>query len=92
MRGVALTDDDRRRGRIIEALMCDGVVELGAVDAEPARAFARELDALDGGPLAIVDRARATVTATELGRLLIRNVCQVFDARTGDHARFSPTI
>ncbi|PWJ19334.1 oxygen-independent coproporphyrinogen III oxidase [Jannaschia seohaensis] len=84
-RGLALTDDDLLRGEIIERLMCQGRVNPAAVaaahgqsatalaDAEPALA---ELEA-DG---LIVRDASGLITATPLGRPLIRVIASAFDA------------
>ncbi len=96
-RGVVLDADDRLRGQIIEALMCDGAVDLGAVaraaGCEARAAFATELGALAGSALVDIEPAGPRLVATPLGRVLIRNVCQVFDRRTpGGAARFSPTV
>lgn len=102
-RGIALDDDDRARRAVIGRLMCDGEVDLGRIGAEHGLDdqvyFAPELAELRGlGDLARYDAAARTVRATELGRLLIRNVCMVFDRYQrrapipGDAPRFSPTI
>ena len=86
-RGLALNDDDRLRRDIIERLMCDLVVDLGAVcgkwQASPAK-FARELAALrpmeDDGLVRITGRR---IRVTEEGRPLVRAVCAVFDRYLG---------
>lgn len=96
-RGVTLDADDQLRGQVIETLMCDGDVDLGAVaraaGRDPATTFAPELDALAGSALVEIDPQGPRLVATPLGRVLIRNVCQAFDRRTpGGAARFSPTI
>jgi oxygen-independent coproporphyrinogen-3 oxidase len=106
-RGVALDADDRIRRAVIGQLMCHGEVDLARISAEHGvddrTYFAAELTALRGLPdLTWYDDAR-TVRTTKLGRLLIRNVCMVFDRyhglaggtrSTGTDAqpRFSPTI
>jgi oxygen-independent coproporphyrinogen-3 oxidase len=100
-RGCALDDDDRVRGAVIGRLMCDGEVDLARLGAEhgvdgPAY-FASELAALDGlAELARYDGATRTLRTTPFGRLLVRNVCMVFDryhqAAAPGAARFSPTI
>jgi oxygen-independent coproporphyrinogen-3 oxidase len=83
-RGFELDDDDRVRRAVIGRLMCDGEVDLGRIGGEhgldaPAY-FARELAALGAlGALATYDRGAQTVRTTELGRLLVRNICMVFD-------------
>jgi oxygen-independent coproporphyrinogen-3 oxidase len=71
-RGVALSDDDRFRGEVIERLMCDLRVDLAEVAAGHGRS-ARELDnALAGlAPLeadGIVQRQGEVVAITEVGR------------------------
>ena len=95
-RGVVLDADDQVRGQVIEALMCDGAVDLGeiarAAGADATAAFADELTTLAASTLVAIEPG-PRVVATPLGRVLIRNVCQVFDRRTpGGAARFSPTI
>ena len=84
VRGIELDDDDRLRRAVIGQLMCDGQADLGRIgDAhgiDAAAHFAHELAAL--GPmsdLAGYDRAAQTIRTTPLGRLLVRNVCMVFD-------------
>ena len=82
-RGLALDDDDRLRRDIIERLMCDLAVDLGAVcrkwRASPDK-FAGELAALrpmrDDGLVRITGRR---IRVTEEGRPLVRAVCAVFD-------------
>jgi oxygen-independent coproporphyrinogen-3 oxidase len=86
-RGFELDDDDRLRRAVIGQLMCDGEVDLGRLGAEHGvdaeLYFARELGELEApgslGELAGYDRAARTVRTTSLGRLLVRNVCMVFD-------------
>ncbi|MGN6104889.1 MAG: oxygen-independent coproporphyrinogen III oxidase [Kofleriaceae bacterium] len=87
-RGVVLDDDDRLRGALIARLMCDGVVDLARLGREhavdPERTLAGELAALDAlDELARHDRTARTIETTPLGRLLVRNVCQVFDRYHG---------
>jgi oxygen-independent coproporphyrinogen-3 oxidase len=104
-RGIGLDDDDRIRRAVIGRLMCNGEVDLGRIGVEHGvddRAyFAAELAALRGlADLACYDGDARTIRATELGRLLIRNVCMVFDryhrgaggAGADGRPRFSPTI
>lgn len=82
-RGLALDDDDRLRRDIIERLMCDLAVDLGAVcgkwRASPDD-FAGEFAALrpmeDDGLVRITGRR---IRVTEEGRPLVRAVCAVFD-------------
>lgn len=98
-RGYVLDEDDRTRGAVIRTLMCEGEVDLAqiAVDHEleagPEVYFARELQLLERMPeLAAYDRARYKVTTTPMGRLLVRNVCMMFDRYHQPTAGFSPTI
>lgn len=83
VRGVALTEDDRLRRKIIERLMCDFSVDLDRIVSDSAKAapdFSRELAALD--ELArdgLVRRQGLSIEIPEDGRLLVRNVCAVFD-------------
>ncbi len=97
-RGYVLDADDRMRAELIARLMCDGEIDLRALcarfDAEPAVYFAKELRALDAiSALACVD-AQHVLRATDLGRVLIRNVCMVFDRyfTAASSERFSATV
>jgi len=83
-RGIKLDDDDRVRRAVIGQLMCDGEADLGLIGGahgiDAAAYFARELAALSSmGELAGYDPVAQTVRTTPLGRLLVRNVCMVFD-------------
>lgn len=84
-RGLALNMDDIVRRDVIQRLMCNG--ELGINDIETRYAldfnsyFASELTALQ--PLTddgLVTQQNASITVTERGRALLRNVAMVFDA------------
>jgi len=82
-RGVVLDRDDRIRAALIDRLMRDGEVDLDQLGRElelDARSyFAAELDALDEvAALATLDDGRV-VRTTPVGRLLVPNVCRVFD-------------
>jgi len=94
-RGLALGEDDRLRGAVIEQLMCFLEVDLGAIadkfDSDP-RMFAGDLVALeemvtDG--LVEIDGWRVRIT--EAGRPFLRTACAVFDsyleAATDRHAQ-----
>jgi oxygen-independent coproporphyrinogen-3 oxidase len=100
-RGIALDDDDRIRRAVIGRLLCDGEVDLRRIGLEHGlddrSYFQRELAVL--GELASDDPDTRTIRTTELGLLLVRNVCMVFDrysratAAAGDaRPQFSPTI
>ena len=83
-RGVALTDDDRFRGEIIERLMCDLAVDLAAVAARWGRSLAalapavERLRALEDDGLVVLGGGRVVVTDT--GRPFMRAACAVFDS------------
>jgi oxygen-independent coproporphyrinogen III oxidase len=85
VRGLRLTDDDRLRQAVIEAIMCNQRVDLVAaaapfgVDAEAA--FAGHREAL--APMVADDLVRLTPRGLEVtrpGRLVLRNVAMAFDA------------
>ncbi|HZX29423.1 MAG TPA: oxygen-independent coproporphyrinogen III oxidase [Telluria sp.] len=83
-RGYRLTMDDLVRRRIIQMLMCQFELSVRAIEADfPvnfAGYFVHELERLaalarDG----LVNVNREFITVTPKGRLLIRNICMVFD-------------
>lgn len=83
-RGVAVTDEDRLRGEIIERLMCDFEVDVAAVAARRGRpdqrfeqAFASLTPFIADG---LVRLEGSSVRITERGRLLVRSIAAVFDA------------
>jgi oxygen-independent coproporphyrinogen-3 oxidase len=99
-RGLTLDFDDQIRRALIERLMCDGRIDLATVDARfeisSRTYFADELAQL--GPmteLVAYDAERNSIETTGMGRLLVRNVCMVFDRyhqRGSTQRRFSSTI
>jgi len=97
-RGFVLDEDDRARGAVINRLMCDGQADLAAISGlyglDGDRYFARELATLATIPdLASYDPETHTIQTTPMGRLLVRNVCMVFDRYHGQRANsFSTTI
>ncbi len=89
-RGIAVTDDDRLRRRLIERLMCDFEVDLtglcGGAD-EAAAEFAEDIAALaplEAQGVVQIDGHRVRVMPE--ARLLLRVVCAVFDRRLPRHA------
>ncbi len=84
VKGIELSDDDRLRGRIIERLMCDMVVDLDAVAGETGfdvdTDFSDEIGSLqpfqDNGSV-LIDGRRIRIT--ESGRPYMRLVASVFD-------------
>jgi oxygen-independent coproporphyrinogen-3 oxidase len=99
-RGFLLDEDDQARATLIERLMCDGSIDLArlgrehGIDAETY--FARELAQLAQlGELASYDPETHSIQTTSIGRLLVRNVCMVFDRyhhQQSDEVRYSSTI
>ena len=84
VRGFEMSEDDHLRKAIIGALMCNGTLDIAAVEAEHgidfATTFAAELADLDR--LAVDNLLRRTadrIDITEVGRLLVRRVAMVFD-------------
>jgi oxygen-independent coproporphyrinogen III oxidase len=83
-KGIALSDDDRLRGRIIERLMCDMAVDLDAIahgtDFAVDTDFSDELDSLrpyqDNGSVLIEGKR---IRITEKGRPYMRLVASAFD-------------
>lgn len=101
IRGMDLTRDDQLRRDIIQKLMCDGEVALNTVAKEfgvdAQQYFAKELSqlALDTSLATVNPSQENTVRCTPLGRVLARNVCQVFDRYYGQQRNapiFSSTI
>lgn len=83
-RGVALTDEDRMRRRVIEKLMCDLRVDLDSVTAE----FGRSRDALQDATDKLRPLERKGAVTIENGiisvrdewRSAVRLVCAAFDS------------
>jgi oxygen-independent coproporphyrinogen-3 oxidase len=99
-RGIKLTMDDALRRTIIQMLMCHFDLSMRAIEeAYPitfASYFAAELEKLrglaDAGLLTLGDD---WISVTPKGRLLIRNICMVFDrhlAKGVKGPRFSRTV
>jgi len=97
-RGLTLTRDDLIRRNLISQLICQFRLDFDTFDRaweiDSRRYFSAELEQLvpmqaDG--LLQVDEAGIRVT--DAGRLLIRNICMVFDVYLkSSHARFSRVI
>jgi oxygen-independent coproporphyrinogen-3 oxidase len=97
-RGVALNDDDRLRGEVIQQLICNNRLDARRIeeqfDVDFESYFASELEQLklmaEDGLIRVGDH-RLEVTAR--GRLLIRNLCKVFDHyRVEQEEKFSKMI
>jgi oxygen-independent coproporphyrinogen-3 oxidase len=99
-RGLVLSADDKLRRDVINALACHARVDKRAIEARHCvdfdRSFADELTRLQ--PLAeagLVEVGADAILLTPTGRLLLRNVCMVFDAylqRPRGERRYSKTI
>ncbi|QCU72709.1 oxygen-independent coproporphyrinogen III oxidase [Luteimonas yindakuii] len=83
-RGMRLSDDDQLRADLIQALMCQGAIPVGALerryDIEFDQYFAAELERLQ--PLVddgLVRIGPGWIRATSQGRLLLRNIAMCFD-------------
>jgi oxygen-independent coproporphyrinogen-3 oxidase len=92
MRGSALDDEDRLRGRIIERLMCDFEVDL--VEVAPHADFAEEISMLapmEREGLVVIHDGKVTVTDT--GRPVVRVVAATFDIyRRRQGTQFSTAV
>ncbi|NIR29880.1 MAG: oxygen-independent coproporphyrinogen III oxidase [Gammaproteobacteria bacterium] len=99
-RGIELDTDDRLRRHVISEMICHGHLDVRAVERQQgvrfASYFAEELADLQqmvrDGLVAITDDA---IDVLPPGRLLIRNICMVFDRylREAEHRqRFSRVI
>jgi oxygen-independent coproporphyrinogen-3 oxidase len=87
VKGIAFSDDDRLRSRVIERLMCDLAVDLDTEiaaappAARPADGFAAELAAIayltEAGMVQIEGRR---IAVTDRGRPFVRLVAAAFDA------------
>ena len=82
-RGHAFTADDRMRGRVIEVLMCDFVVDFNALAKEfgvPASTFADFASGLDKAFPGMVLLSKDTLKVTKQGHPLARMIARHFDA------------
>ncbi len=77
-KGLFLTAEDRRFGKYIMDLICNGQTLIAAVDNEPYEQYVlpllRDLE-LDG----LIELKSYSVTVTTLGKNFIRNICSAFD-------------
>ena len=99
-RGFVLDRDDRARRALITQLMCEGIADLETIgrehEIEADTYFARDLARLATvSDLAAYNTQTHTITTTPMGKLLVRNVCMLFDRYFQDdheQPRFSSTI
>ncbi|EHJ92896.1 oxygen-independent coproporphyrinogen III oxidase [Vreelandella boliviensis] len=85
VRGVRLSDDDLIRRDVIERLMCDMGIDLAAVsqrwNIDAPRYFAPALERLQSAEQdGLLNRSGDQLSATPMGRLLIRHIAMAFDA------------
>ena len=91
-RGIALEDEDRLRGEIIERLMCDLAVDPDAI-ADSLGQPSPDADLSDLVEAGVVTRQGAEITIAPQYRLLARNVAAAFDTRLGvGAARHSSSV
>lgn len=83
-RGMRLTEDDQLRADLIQQLMCQGEIPVGALERRYAidfdEYFAQSLERLE--PLladGLVRREPGRIRVTTQGRLLLRNIAMCFD-------------
>jgi len=98
-RGIILSDDDKLRREVINQLICHFEIIKPQINDDFNvnfnEYFIQELEALqlmhDDGLLELGDKS---IKVTGIGKLLIRNICMVFDKYLRDHdtPRFSKTI
>lgn len=98
-RGLRLGADDRLRREIITRLTCDFELDMDAIARRHGirfeRYFAYEIEALAGMEHdGLVEYVGNRLCVTPSGRLLIRNICMVFDLylRSVDQNTFSRVI
>jgi oxygen-independent coproporphyrinogen-3 oxidase len=98
-RGVALSRDDHLRREVITCLICNLFLDFAAIEAQYGITFA-DYFALELNDLAqmeddgLVRLSESGIQVQPAGRLLIRNICMVFDRylRRQNTQRFSKVI
>lgn len=97
-RGIAVNEDDRLRAEVIQQLICNNQLDIQQLEQRYAvhfaTYFAAELAALSGMQAdGLVDIEKNRLAITARGRLLVRNICKVFDAyRQDQEQKFSKMI
>jgi oxygen-independent coproporphyrinogen-3 oxidase len=84
VKGVAVTDEDRRRRAIIEQIMCYGTVDLAAFHFDPALAMPALWPLIEDG---LVHLNGSDLTVTERGLPFQRVVAAAFDAYLAPEAK-----
>ncbi|WP_338665980.1 oxygen-independent coproporphyrinogen III oxidase [Pararoseomonas sp. SCSIO 73927] len=80
-RGIAVTEEDRLRARLIERLMCDFALDLGVTDPAAQQVLGQALVRM--APLeraGLVRRDAGRLCVTPAGRRFVRQVAACFDA------------
>ncbi len=93
-RGVRLDDDDRLRREVITRLICNFTLSIPQVERDHEIDFASyfdvELAALEGFEKdGLIERDPDCIRVRASGRLLIRNICMVFDRYLRDNSERS---
>ena len=97
-RGVALNEDDHLRREVIQQLICNYTLNVKRIESEFSIDFAayfedvlRRLEDMQRDGLIEIGQKRLDVTPK--GRLLIRNICRMFDRyRVAEEEKFSKMI
>ena len=84
VKGVAVTDEDRRRRAIIEQIMCYGTVDLAAFHFDPALVMPALWPLIEDG---LVHLNGSDLTVTERGLPFQRVVAAAFDAYLAPEAK-----
>ena len=84
VKGVAVTDEDRRRRAIIEQIMCYGTVDLAAFHFDPALVMPALRPLIEDG---LVHLNGSDLTVTERGLPFQRVVAAAFDAYLAPEAK-----
>lgn len=98
VRGVAVNQDDRLRAEIIQQLICNNQLDIQPLEQRYGVRFdtyfsheLAALSAMQADGLVDVETGRLAITAR--GRLLVRNICKVFDGyRRDQEQKFSRMI
>lgn len=89
-KGLTLTDDDVLRAEVIQQVMCQGEIDIPAIERDAGIVFAEYFapDIRRLAPLVadgLVEETASHIRATPRGRLLLRHVAMCFDAYLPGH-------
>lgn len=89
-RGYILDNDDKIRQSVIESLTCNCCIDIGVIEKQFnihfSDYFRQEIDQLlQLGHDGLLEKSHDRWIATPKGRLLIRNICMVFDRYLNQH-------